>query len=109
MPYTSHGVTTPSGNTSYTFRFLPITPVTPQYLAVGQTSGKAYKYHNGLPYNESGHFAAGEVIRFKQQEVYVAENKDKLYVDGWLHVTINANGELTADRFGSIPTRCEKK
>jgi hypothetical protein len=93
-----HEVTSGAGNFHFNFQLRPVTPNTPQFFAQGLTSGKLFQYKNGLPINESFHLAAGEVHTIVGNEVYVAANGDRLLVTYRLHVTVNANGELTASR-----------
>ena len=110
VPYPLHEVVSAAGPSGYAFRFLPVTPVTPQFSAVALTSGKTYWYGNGLPYNESFRVVPGQVLQLKWHEVYLAESgRDRLYNDGSLHVTVNANGLVVVDRFQSLGVRCEKK
>ena len=93
-----HEVTTSSGNFSYHFQFRPATPNTPPFFVQGLTSGKLFRYKNGLPANESFHLGPGEVFTFVTLEMYVAEDGDRLVGSFRVHLTVNANGELTVSR-----------
>ena len=106
VPYTWHQVTSPSGSYNYFFHILPETPSGPPYTGVGETSGKVYLYKNGGPGNESFHLAAGEVHTYLDLETYVAENGDRLSVARTFHVTTNANGQLTVNRFEDSDWQC---
>jgi hypothetical protein len=109
VPYTLHQVTSAGGPSGYTYRFVPVTPNTPQFSAVGKTSGTTYWYRNGLPYNETFRNGPGQVLQLKWHETYVAENgRDRLYNDGSLHMTTSPNGELVVNRYESLGVRCEK-
>ena len=110
VPYTIHEVTSASGPSGYTFRFIPVTPVTPQFSAVAITSGKTYWYQYGLPYNEAFRLGPGQVLNLKWHEAYQAEvGRDRLYNDGSIHLTVNAGGVLVVDRSESLGVRCERK
>jgi len=106
VPYKMHEVTTASGGYNYFFQLSPATPASPPYYGVGETSGKVYLYKNGGPLNESFHLAAGEVHTYLDRETYVAENGDRLSVDRTFHITTNANGQLTVDRFEDTGYQC---
>ena len=98
VPYRRHSVISASGNTSYHFQLLPVTPNTPPFSGVGEISGKFFRYLNGHPLSESFHLAAGETLSARIQEVYVADDGDKIIWDAHVHFTTNANGELTAEK-----------
>jgi len=108
IPYQSHSVVSASGNTSIIFQYRPVTPHGPPYAGIGQTSGTIYWYKNGLPVNVSHHVGPGEVYTFTDHEVYVADNGDKLFVEAQLHLTFNANAELTSYREVPNSTQCER-
>ena len=67
---------------------------------------KVYLYKNGGPLNESFHLAAGEVHTYLDRETYVAENGDSLTATLPLHVTTNANGQLTVDKSDDSGFQC---
>jgi hypothetical protein len=104
-----HEVTSSSGNFSYHLQFRPATPNTPPFFIQGQTSGKLFRYKNGLPANESFHLGPGEVYTFGTVETFVAEDGDRLVGKVNIHVTINANGELTVSRMEPESFRCVDK
>jgi hypothetical protein len=104
-----HEVTTSSGNFSYHFQLRPATPNTPPFFVQGQTSGKLFRYKNGLPANESFHLGPGEVFTFVTLETYVAEDGDRLVGSLRVHLTVNANGELTVSRLEEGPLECVEK
>jgi hypothetical protein len=95
VPFQYHEVTSTSGNFSYHLQVRPATPNGPPFFIQGQTSGKLFRYKNGLPANESFHLGPGEVFTFVTVETYVAEDGDRLVGKHHSHVTVNANGELT--------------
>jgi hypothetical protein len=49
VPYRMHEVANASGGYSYFYQFLPVTPVTPQFKLIGETSGTIWWYKYGLP------------------------------------------------------------
>ena len=104
--YQMHQVTSASGVYNYFFQLSPQTPNNPPYYAVGEISGKVYLYKNGGPLNESFHLAVGEVHTYLDRETYVAENGDRLNVAITFHVTTNANGQLTAEKFEDSGYQC---
>ena len=104
-----HEVTTSAGNFSYHFQLRPATPNVPAFFIQGQTSGKLFRYKNGLPGNESFHLGPGEVSSFVTVETYVAEDGDRVVGKVRFHVTINANGELTVSRMEPESFRCVEK
>ena len=104
-----HEVTTSSGNFSYHFQLRPATPNGPPFFIQGQTSGKLFRYKNGLPGNESFHLGPGEVFTFVIVEMYVAEDGDRLVGKVNIHTTVNANGELTVSRSEDESFRCVEK
>jgi hypothetical protein len=104
-----HEVTTSSGNFSYHFQLRPATPNGPAFFIQGQTSGKLFRYKNGLPANESFHLGPGEVFTFVTLETYVAEDGDRLVGSLRVHLTVNANGELTVSRLEDESFKCVEK
>lgn len=114
VPYTFHEVANGAGGYSYTYRFLPVTPTTPQYSLTGLTSGTTWWYDNGLPYNESYHAGPGEVLQLKWHEGYHSDGSgtspiQRLFFDGVTHATVNADGELVVDRVEVTGARCDKR
>jgi hypothetical protein len=107
VPYKMHEVSNGAGGYSYFYQFLPTTPWGPQYSLTGVWSGTVWWYQNGLPYNESFHVGLGEVYRLKWVEMYQSDDGQRLYNDGWLQLTTNANGELVVDRYENLFVRCE--
>lgn len=106
VPYQWHQVTSASGVYNYHFQLSPATPGSPPYYGVGETSGTVYLYKNGGPLNESFHLAAGEVHTYLDREAYVAENGDRLIVNRTFHITTNANGQLTVNKFEDTGYQC---
>jgi len=104
-----HEVTTSAGNFSYHFQLRPATPNGPAFFIQGQTSGKLFRYKNGLPGNESFHLGPGEVSSFVTVETYVAEDGDRVVGKVRFHVTVNANGELTVSRDEDESFRCMER
>lgn len=104
-----HEVTTSSGNFSYHFQLRPATPNGPAFFIQGQTSGKLFRYKNGLPGNEVFHLGPGEVQSFVIVETYVADDGDRVVGKVRLHLTRNANGELTVSRTEPESFRCVEK
>ena len=107
VPYTRHMVTTPSGNTSYTYRLPPLSPKGPQFSAVGEISGTVYQYLNGHPLNESFTAAAGETHTFRITEVYRSEDGGQFSGTFAFHTVVNANGELKVDRAEIVDYHCD--
>jgi hypothetical protein len=106
VPYMMHEVTSGSGGYDYFFQLLPVTPNSPPYYAVGETSGEVFRNAFGFPINQSFHLAAGEVYTFLDHEAYVAANGDKLVLWVRVHLTINANGELVVERMDVFDFQC---
>jgi hypothetical protein len=104
-----HEVVTSSGNLSYHFQLRPTTPNGPVFFIQGLTSGKLFRYKNGLPGNESFHLGPGEVASFVIVEMFVAEDGDRVVGKVRFHVTVNANGELTVSRMEPESFRCVDK
>jgi hypothetical protein len=104
-----HEVTASSGNFSYHFQLRPATPNAPPFFIQGQTSGKLFQLKNGLPGNESFHLGPGEVYSFGIVETYVAEDGDRVVGKLHLHLTVNANGDLTVSRMEEESFRCVEK
>jgi hypothetical protein len=101
VPFQFHSVLTPSGTFNYKLQFRP-GAVSPPFFGLALTSGTLYRFTGGA-YNETSHAAAGEVLRFKVNETYIADNGDRLETSFFVHMTINANGDLTVlkiDPFG---------
>ncbi len=99
VPFDFHEVTSGAGNFHFQFFFPAVTPNTPQFFGVGQTSGKVFQLKYGDPQMETFHLAAGEVHNFGvHNEVFVAEDGEQLRSDYQLHTTVNANGEVTVSR-----------
>jgi hypothetical protein len=107
VPFQYHTVLTPSGTFDTKFQLRP-GAVSPPFFGQGLTSGTLYKFRGG-PYNETFHSAAGEVFRFKTKESYIAENGDRLEGDAFLHVTTNANGEVTVQRIEPFAFTCRSR
>ena len=104
-----HEVTSGAANYSYHFQLRPATPNAPPFFIQGQTSGKLFRYKNGLPANESFHLGPGEVSSFVTVETYVAEDGDRVVGKLHLHLTVNANGALTVTRVEEESFKCVEK
>jgi len=93
-PYQWHHVTSNSGNYKYYLQYRPVTPNSPPvYLDAG---GRLYLYKNGGPVHETFHLAPGEVYNLVGREIYEATNSnDRLRAKYKLHITVNANGDLS--------------
>jgi hypothetical protein len=101
-------VTSASGGYNYHYRISPSTPNIPPFY--GETeSGKLYVYKNGGPIHESFHSGPNESGTFVDKETLVAENGDRLLGEWGYHYTINANGDLTVDRFTPFAFSCINK
>ncbi len=98
VPIQWHQVTSASGNYNYHFQYRPVTPKDPPFYAETE-SGTLYLYKNGGPINESFHEATvGSVYHFVDFETYVAvDSKDSFKNKFMVQVTVNANGDLTAE------------
>lgn len=106
VPYVQHQVARPSGDSLFTIQFVPVTPVTPPFVAEAQTSGTVYVYKNGQPINQVFVVGPGQVITIVDREVYVADNGDQLRLSFRQHLTVNANGEVTVDRSDAFEFEC---
>jgi hypothetical protein len=107
VPYRRHEVTTPSGNTSYKYQLLPQTPNIVPFIGIGELSGDVYYYQNGHPFNESFHLAAGETLSVHTRELYESDEGVRFEGVFTLHMTTNANGELTVNRLESDGFECK--
>jgi hypothetical protein len=106
VPFIYHEVTSASGTFTYFYQLRPSTPTISPFLAQGETSGKLFTYKNGGPINETFQLSAGEVHTIVDREVYVADDGDRLEVELILHITTNANGDLTADHYDFSDFEC---
>lgn len=106
VPFIQHEVTTTSGGSLFTIQFVAVTPVTPPFLAEAQVSGTVYVYKNGQPINQVFVVGPGEVTTIVDREIYVADNGDQLRVSFRLHLTVNANGDVTVDRSDAFEFQC---
>ena len=107
VPIHTHQVTSGSGNVNVHVQVRPVTLVDPPFVAVGQTSGRLFQPANlGQPINQVIHLAAGEVGHVVHTEYYVAEDGDRLIASESLHLTVNANGDVTVSRFEPLSFRC---
>ena len=99
VPYKIHRVWKPKGGYTQKLQILPITPGSPQFTAVGQTSGKVYYYQNGLPYNEIIQLGPNEVMGGQAREMYEADDGERLIVRFQWRVVATPSGEVVQDRF----------
>jgi hypothetical protein len=99
-----HTVLTASGTFNTKYQLRP-GAVSPPFFAQGLTSGTLYTFRGG-PNNRTFHSAAGEVFRLKANESYIAENGDRLEADLFVHVTTNANGEVSVQKIEPIAFTC---
>jgi hypothetical protein len=95
-----HQVTSASGVTQSFFQFTPITPSGPEISLQGLTSGRLYQLQDGLPVNQVFQFGPDSTFSYVEKDVYVnvADKFDKVTFVLKSHVTLNANGEVRADR-----------
>lgn len=105
VPFQFHTVRTPSGTFNSKFQLRP-GAVSPPFFAHALTSGQVYEFANGGTYNETFHSAVGEVFRFKINETYIAEGGDRLEADAFVHVTVNANGEVAVEKIEPFAFTC---
>jgi hypothetical protein len=107
-PYQWHQVTSNSGNYSYHLQFRPVTPNSPPFYL--ETESRLYEYKNGGPVHETFHLAAGEVYNLVGRETYIAtDSKDRLRVKYKLHITVNANGDLSVYKIDYFEAVCVEK
>jgi hypothetical protein len=107
VSYQYHAVENSAGGFDYHLQYRPETPNDPPFVAEGQSSGKVFYFQNGHPINISFHAAAGQVMTFiDQREIYIASDGSQLHLLSGLHVTVNANGELTVDRTMPFSVEC---
>lgn len=108
VPYQWHRVMSASGVYNYHYLILPATPNIPPFY--GETaSGTVYIYKNGGPINEAFHSGPNESGTALDKETFVAANGDRLLGEFGYHYTINANGDLTIDRFTPFAMTCRPK
>ena len=107
VPFQFHSVTTASGTFNYKLQFRP-GPVSPPFFGHALTSGTLYRFVNG-PLNETFHAGAGEVLRFKVNETYISESGDRLEASAFVHVTTNANGDVTVQKVEPFAFTCVAK
>ena len=100
IQYMLHEVTSPSGNTQSHLQFRPITPDGPQFYAQELPSGRLYTLNDGLPVNQVFHFGPNQTFSYVERDIYtnVADPHDKWQAKFRVHVTLNANGDVTAER-----------
>ena len=96
VPYRWHQVFKPSGGYSGFFALAPSTPQQP-FLAEGMSSGIVWQARGSID-PEMYRVNAGEVSHIVYRETYISRDGPTFHVNGGTHVTINANGELTAYR-----------
>jgi hypothetical protein len=108
VPYQYHEVTSSSGNLQFIFFIRPYTPQSPRYYAQGVTSGTLYEYRKGGPIPQIVHVGPGAVQTMIDKEWYTAEDGSRIYVTVWLHMTVNANGDLVVFRAEPFSVECER-
>jgi hypothetical protein len=108
VPFQFHTVRTTSGTFNSKFQLRP-GAVSPPFFGHALASGTLYEFANGGTYNETFHSAAGEVFRFKIHETYLSEGGDRLEASAFVHVTINANGDVTVQKIEPFAFTCVDK
>lgn len=108
VPYQYHEVASSSGNLQFIFFISPYTPKSPRYFAQGVTSGTLYEYRKGGPIPQIVHVGPGEVQTMIDKEWYTAEDGSRIYVTVWMHMTVNANGDLVVSRAEPFSVECER-
>jgi hypothetical protein len=100
IPYMLHEVTSASGTTETHLQFRPVTPDGQQFHAQLFPSGRLYTLNDGVPVNQVFHFGPNQTFSFVERDIYtnVADPQDKWQAKFRVHVTLNANGTVTADR-----------
>jgi hypothetical protein len=96
VPYRWHRVFKPSGGYSDFFALAPSTPQQP-FLAEGLSSGIVWEARGSID-PEMYRAGPGEVVHISYRETYVSSSGPTFHVKGGTHVTINANGDVTAFR-----------
>jgi hypothetical protein len=110
VPYRMHEVSNAAGGYSYHAQLLPVTPRGgPRLSLTGLISGTVWWLKNGQSNNESFHLGKGQVYRYKFHETYQSDDGSRLFNDGWMHLTVNANGELVVARIEYLGVRCDKR
>jgi hypothetical protein len=106
VPYQWHIVTSASGVYNFHLMIRPVTPNRPGIY--GETaSGKLYIFKYGGVFTYSFHSGPNESYTWLDKETYVAENGDRLSMEvGYLY-TINANGDLTVERWTPYQFSCK--
>jgi hypothetical protein len=104
VPYRWHRVFNSSGGYNDLFRLAPSTPQQP-FLAEGMSSGVVWEAR-GSTDPGTYHAGPGEVIHASYNETYISPDGPTMKVYGGNHVTINANGEVTASRDSGFETEC---
>lgn len=93
VPYKLHRVFKSSGGYSDFFALEPATPNLP-FLAEGMSSGIVWKAR-GSTNPQSYRVGPGEVTHVTITETYISKDGPTLRSMGGMHITVNANGEVT--------------
>lgn len=104
VPYRWHRVWNASGGYSDVFILEPSTPKS-EFLAEGMTSGIVWKAR-GATDPAIYRAGPGEVIHAILRENYISDSGPNFQATGDIHVTINANGDVTVDRPFTFDTFC---
>jgi len=105
-PYRYHQVTSNAGEFHYHLQFVPQTPNIQPFVGIGLSTGRVFTYKNGGPYNETYHLGAGEVFTSIAHETYGGSDGTTLRDTQFIHITVNANGTITANRLVPVSFTC---
>ena len=108
VEYTSHEVTTGSENYEVHFHYGPFTPNNTPFVAEGQSSGTIFSLRYGVNVKAMVRSGPGEGQAVVEKEVYIAADGRQLFLTYVLHLTVNANGELTVFNEEPLSITCAK-
>jgi hypothetical protein len=104
VPFKWHRVFNSSGGYNDLFIAVPASPNVP-FMAEGLSSGIVWETRGGAD-PETSHAGPGEVIRLTIAEAYISRDGINFTAYGGFHITINANGDVTASRDFVFEIRC---
>jgi len=108
VEYTSHEVTTGSGNYQVHFHYGPKTPNSLPFIGEGQSSGTIFSIRYGVNVKAMVRSGPGEGQIVIEKEVYIAPDGRQLFVTNVVHITVNANGDLTVLNEEPFSITCAK-
>jgi len=108
VEYTSHEVTTGSGNYQVHFHYGPKIPNSLPFIGEGQSSGTIFSIRYGVNVKAMVRSGPGEGQIVIEKEVYIAPDGRQLFVTNVVHITVNANGDLTILNEEAFSITCAK-